>query len=107
MLTRFVAALAIAVPLATQAGEEPVACPDFGLNDSALQQLFCAQLNGILRQTGSDRSSGSDIDLPPKSELDNAPWRRLDGLNRAFERDPKKTLELIDRIRSAGGLDSQ
>lgn len=81
-------------------------CPDLGLDSAYMTQFFCDQALGITAQTGSDRSSWPD-DLPPPDDADGQPWRRFGLLDEAYRVDPRKTLELIDRIKSAGGLVDQ
>lgn len=97
VLYGFVLALA-----ATQsvAGET---CPDLGLSSDYLDRYFCEQFEGIVRQTGQDRSSWPAGEAPPEG-VDTAPWRKIDLLDEAYARDPKKTLALIERIKAAGGL---
>ena len=87
---------------ATQAvaGED---CPDLGLSSEYLDRYFCEQFQGIMNQTGQDRSTWPEGEAPPE-DLDTAPWRSIGLLEDAYARDPKKTLALIERIKAAGGL---
>lgn len=76
-------------------------CPDFELpaND---QQAFCAEFEALLYAPytpGSDRNSNAR----ERKELDallgsNPLWGEV------YRSDPKQTLDLINRIRAAGGL---
>ncbi|MEM1267689.1 MAG: hypothetical protein AAGI50_16915 [Pseudomonadota bacterium] len=78
-------------------------CPEFGVSEKA-QASFCAELLKILyapaapsRDRGSeqgDRQSQKLRDLLGSDPL----WAE------AYRSDPKRTLELIARIRGAGGL---
>jgi len=78
-------------------------CPDLGVVNAYLDRHFCEQIKGILSQSGQDRSTWPDEDNPPASK--DLPWRRIEMLDEAYTRDPKKTLALIERIKAAGGLD--
>ena len=79
-------------------------CPDLGVENAYLDRHFCEQIKGILSQTGQDRSTWPDEDNPPQG-AGLPPWRRVEMLDEAYTRDPKKTLALIERIKAAGGLD--
>lgn len=96
----FTALVTVIVPLSADAGE----CPDLGVENDYLSRQFCEQLEGIITQTGQDRSTWPTGEEPPE-DIGNAPWRGLGILEEAYSRDPKKTLELIERIKAAGGLD--
>ena len=76
-------------------------CPDLGLQ-GAERAAFCAEFEALLYapySPGSDRSSAEleadDIGQILKSD---PLWGEV------YRSDPKKTLDLINRIRNAGGL---
>ena len=103
MRFQLISVFAICFPCAVAGAEVDEECPDFGIESEYLQQFFCDQLNGILAQTGKDRSSWPSGEEPPEEET-LPPWRQIKGLDEAYNRDPRKTLELIERIKAAGGL---
>ena len=88
--------------VATQANASE-SCPEFGLSSEYLDRYFCEQFEGIMSQSGKDRSSWPAGETPPEG-VDTAPWRKIELLEEAYSRDPKKTLALIERIKAAGGL---
>ena len=90
---------------ATPAIGETTDCPDLGLDNAFLSDHFCAQLQAILPQegeaTGTTRSitQEGNPDLPQDQD-----WANFPLIQDAFRADPRKTLELIERIKGAGGL---
>lgn len=78
-------------------------CGDLGLSNTYLAEHFCTQLDGIAGSEDSTRSvndgSGSADPNAPLAE-----WAEFEVLQEAYRADPKKTLELIARIKKAGGL---
>lgn len=76
-------------------------CPDFGIGDTAERDSVCAELNDILiapynAERAGDRSDeGSDL---------NEILRSFGELSEAYRSDPVRTLDLIKRIKAAGGL---
>lgn len=76
-------------------------CPDLGLENAFLTEHFCAQLLDILPGTGTTRSITQEGN-PDLS--DDAEWADFPLIQDAYRADPRKTLELIERIKGAGGL---
>jgi len=91
-LVTTIAALALAGHAAAEGAET---CSDFGLEDADLVRSFCEELRSITG--GGTRNMFGGPDEPPD-------WIELDALRDAYRVDPQKTLELIARIRNAGGL---
>ena len=76
-------------------------CTDQGLSNKYLAEHFCAQLDSVKNADESARSiTDADVDNPQMP----AEWANHEVLRDACRADPKKTLELIARIRKAGGL---
>lgn len=76
-------------------------CPDFGLSDDA-QLQFCAEFQDLLYAPYNPDSNRGNEDRQ-RRDLENL--LKSDPLwGEVYRSDPKKTLELIDRIRQAGGL---
>lgn len=76
-------------------------CPDLGLQ-GAERAVFCAEFEALLYapySPGSDRSS-ADLEADDIGKIFNSDplWGEV------YRSDPKKTLDLINRIRNAGGL---
>ncbi len=96
LITAFVAACAT-----TAAADEAEYCPDLGLENAFLSAHFCAQLQAIAPGTGTTRSitQEGNPDLPQGQE-----WADFPLIQDAFRADPRKTLDLIERIKGAGGL---
>ena len=95
------AGMAVTASLAAALDED---CPDLGLDSTYLAQFFCGQIDRIISD-GTTR--GMDIDDPDAPALPEGPgteWVGIAPLQDAYRMDPRKTLELIDRIRTAGGL---
>ena len=79
-------------------------CASLGLSSSVLQEHFCAQLEALRDSKPVTRAitqSGSPDALP------DDPWADLELIQDAYRADPRKTLELIERIKGAGGLITQ
>lgn len=76
-------------------------CPDLGLESAFLTEHFCAQLQAIAPGTGTTRSitQEGNPDLPEGTD-----WADFPMIQDAYRADPRKTLELIERIKGAGGL---
>lgn len=77
-------------------------CADLGIDNAYLRELFCTELQEIIGHNSTTRSitDGSDTSDSSTDEL----WRDIEVLKHAFRADPETTLELIERIRQAGGL---
>ncbi len=83
-------------------------CGELGLTNSELAAYFCDKLKGISGSNSATRGIlGSDIDA--SDDIATAPeeWPDVEVLQDAYRTDPKKTLELIARIKKAGGLTAQ
>lgn len=83
-------------------------CTQLGIENDYLQKMFCAELDEIIDADPISRGIGGDDD--PDSDTDNL----FEGLGidaevfkKAYRADPSATLELIERIRQAGGLLNQ
>jgi hypothetical protein len=74
------------------------ACDGLGLNSAFLSEYYCGQFTRIV-EGGETRTISPDD--PDVAETD---WYQIELLRDAYRVDPKKTLELIERIRLAGGL---
>lgn len=95
------AVLAGLTPQLAQARDPLPDCPDLGLQSDFLAAYYCDQFERIVLD-GETRTIG-----PDQPELPDGPgfeWLQSDLLQEAWRVDPKKTLDLIDRIRTAGGL---
>jgi hypothetical protein len=91
-------AICLAPPAMAQEG-----CPALGFQSNYLNDLYCQRLAEIVEEAPDAPSRSIDM-------LDDDSRRILEefGLIReAYHADPKKTLELIKRIREAGGLTTQ
>ena len=79
-------------------------CPDLGLSSSE-RDAFCREFRELLYapfDPGSDRTASNrpSADITAIIESDSL-WGEI------YRSDPKQTIDLITRIRSAGGLDQQ
>ena len=78
-------------------------CAALGLTNSYLTDHFCSQLEALVTPEQTTRSivleGDPDADLTPVAE-----WENIGLIQDAFRADPRKTLELIERIKGAGGL---
>ncbi len=82
------------------------ACEALGVKNEYLAQKFCKNLEDISNSDDATRSiTGSD----DYSETDSFPpdWPDIKVLQDAYRADPRKTLELIRRIKNAGGLTTE
>ncbi len=71
-------------------------CDELGLKSSYLTAYFCNALEDIAKTPGQGRQLGTDRGEP----VEEVPGV----VDRAYRADPRKTLALIKRIKSAGGL---
>ncbi len=95
-------ALAVIV-LATASGDVDDGCGELGLESAALAEEFCEELREIARPPGNTRTlDWTDPDGGETGELTGPTGITV--IDRAYRTDPRKTLELIQRIKSAGGL---
>ncbi|OYX42620.1 MAG: hypothetical protein B7Z02_11540 [Rhodobacterales bacterium 32-67-9] len=90
--------------IAASSGVEARECAELGLSNDYLSAMFCAELKAIAGGTVSRGvgDGGSAQDVLPLPE-----WPEVEILQDAFRADPRKTLDLIRRIKDAGGLASE
>ncbi|WP_347313420.1 hypothetical protein [Defluviimonas sp. SAOS-178_SWC] len=94
-----------ALLLAAPGGAGAEECAELGLRSGYLSALFCAELDALVqggvtaRGVGDDSAAGPDAPGLPD-------WPDIAILQDAYRADPRKTLELIRRIKDAGGLSS-
>jgi len=83
--------------LASTAGAQ--ACPSFGLETAYLSEFFCREFGEVSGPATRNMGTGSG------EQAENAPpeWIDLPVVSEAWRVDPAATLELIERIRAAGG----
>jgi hypothetical protein len=76
-------------------------CADLDLTSVHLTQYFCDALKDVGSAPGTTRSAGIDgqVDAEPLPE-----WAEVEVIKEAYRADPRKTLDLIKRIKNAGGL---
>ena len=83
-------------------------CGELGLKNSYLVEYFCDQLKGVSGPKSTTRSVfGNDDNEDLEAGAPFEQWPGFDVLQDAYRADPKKTLELIARIKKAGGLGSE
>ncbi|MEM9477377.1 MAG: hypothetical protein AAGA71_18965 [Pseudomonadota bacterium] len=76
-------------------------CAELGLTNGYLTEHFCDQLRELA-------GSGTTRSMAPKDDGALAEqFQDIEIIQDAFRADPRKTLELIERIRNAGGLVTQ
>lgn len=76
-------------------------CAELDLTSEGLTQYFCDALKDIGDAPERTRSAGSG----GQSEADPLPdWAEVEIIKEAYRADPRKTLDLIKRIKNAGGL---
>ena len=78
-------------------------CPDFGFSSAYLNDFFCSQL---------DELSQGEPTVPTRNVVvpDDAEQQFIDEfqiVQEAFQADPRSTLDLLNRIRSAGGTTAE
>ncbi len=75
-------------------------CPDFALDSAYLHGFFCGQLDQIIGP--KTRTIEPDA---PVSTPDGLPqeWLGIPAIRDAYRVDPARTLEMIQRIKDAGG----
>ncbi len=101
MLRNLCLATACVASCASAAFAQTADCPDLGLENEFLSTHFCAQLQALVPGTGTTRSitQEGNPDLPEGQE-----WADFPLIQDAYRADPRKTLDLIERIKGAGGL---
>ena len=91
----------LATVFCSVAGSSAVAadCPDLGIGNEYLSQFFCEQLSDLAGPVTRTIRGDSD------KTFEGAPpdWVQVPLIRDAWRSDPAKTLELIKRIRDAGG----
>lgn len=92
------ATLLICTALPAAASED---CEALGLGSVFLTDHFCAQLEALRDIKPLTRSIVAEGD---PDELPADAWASLGLIQDAYRADPRKTLELIERIKGAGGL---
>ena len=105
---RFIFTAAI---IATAGGVQPGAamprdaaeCAALGIPDPAIAQALCAELQALAAGNAVSRGFGGSAGSRDPV-LDE--WPDVTLVQDAFRADPRKTLELIRRIKDAGGLTS-
>lgn len=90
--------LALMFAATTAAAED---CGELGIPNAYLGALFCAELREMLVPSATTRG------IPDDGITPDAAWSGIEILRDAYRADPKKTLELIRRIKDAGGLASE
>lgn len=95
------ALLAGLIPHLAQAQDQLPDCPDLGLQSDFLAAYYCDQFERIVDEGGTRTI---DPDAAPLPDGPGYEWLQSNLLQDAWRVDPKKTLDLIDRIRTAGGL---
>ncbi len=76
-------------------------CRDLGLENEALMEEICGELRGIAKPPGATRTLKWNA---PETETDPTGPTGYLIIDKAYRTDPRKTLELIERIKSAGGM---
>lgn len=91
--------------IATAAAATETTCPDLGVENAFLADHFCAQLQAIVPQDGDATGITRSITQEGNPDLpDDQNWANFPLIEDAYRADPRKTLELIARIKGAGGL---
>ncbi|MEM9581667.1 MAG: hypothetical protein AAGA08_00975 [Pseudomonadota bacterium] len=94
--------LAVVLVLSSAGAVHAQSCEELGLKSAFLTNHFCTQLQE-LAPSDATRSVTGSIDAP--SGVPDLPnWAEVEVIQDAYRADPRKTLELIKRIKSAGGL---
>ncbi len=94
-----------ALLVASAASAETEDCAALGLRSDYLAAMFCAELKSIGASVPTARGmAGAETDGTGAQGLTE--WPDFEILQDAYRADPRKTLELIRRIKEAGGLSS-
>lgn len=101
-MRRIATVLLLSVP-ATQVQADD--CAALGLRSAFLTRYFCDALEGVAKEPGPGRGLRSGTDGHGAEDL--PPWADTELIRDAYRADPRKTLELIKRIKGAGGLTNQ
>lgn len=89
------------LPTGAQAEE----CGRLGLESAYLARYFCDLLTDIAKDPGPGRGVLGEPDGAGAPGLPR--WADIELIQDAYRADPRKTLELIKRIKGAGGLADQ
>lgn len=93
----------VAIALIAASGAAADECDELGLESPELTEEFCNALRIIAEPPGATRTILPDV--PGKAEPEDPSGPTGVGIvDRAYRADPRKTLELIKRIKGAGGL---
>lgn len=95
-------AFAITLIISSASAANAQDCDGLGLKNAYLAEHFCSQLQDLI-PPGKTRGTGGLSD-PKLGEPVLPQWAKIEVLQDAYRADPRKTLELIKRIKSAGGL---
>lgn len=87
------------------AGAGAGGCADLGLRSDYLAAMFCAELESLAESGAASRGIGAG-DTAGSDGPGLPDWPDIAVLQDAYRADPRKTLELIRRIKAAGGLSS-
>lgn len=92
-----------AIVLAAASGDMDDGCGELGLESAAQAEEFCEELREIARPPGNTRNLDWTDPEDGEAGAVSGPTG-ITVIDRAYRTDPRKTLELIQRIKSAGGL---
>ena len=89
--------------VATGSAAQADDCAALGLSDPGISELFCAELKALGAGAGTARGiARSETGGDERPALDE--WSDVVLIQDAYRQDPRKTLDLIRRIKDAGGL---
>ncbi|MEO0991566.1 MAG: hypothetical protein AAFX00_11510 [Pseudomonadota bacterium] len=95
---RRLALLMMLMPSSALAQSAEDDCAVLGLGTSFLGGHFCAELRDLAEPGGTRSAQDPNVEeLPPE-------LMEIELIQEAYRADPRKTLDLIKRIKSAGGL---
>ena len=77
-------------------------CEELGLKSDFMTNHFCEQLQELAPADATRSVTGNVEKQPGTPALPE--WAEIEVIQDAYRADPRKTLELIKRIKSAGGL---
>lgn len=102
MKRNIISICALTLVWGVQAQATSTDCSALGLSNTYLSDLFCSELEALAGTTGATRSITQEGN--PDSDNPVAEWEQIGLIQDAYRADPRKTLELIERIKGAGGL---
>ena len=103
MLFRITKTALLMLPLAAAPALADGHCPDFGFSSEYLNEFFCDQLDTL---TDPANEPPTRTVVVPDAET-QAIIDQFGLVEEAFQADPRSTLDLLARIRSAGGTTSE